>query len=407
MNLRVKRLLPTVFSILFVSFILVSCRVDTSSKKLSSKDAALLPEKPKNTSDAIGVRFAYRDTADTANTWVVIQGFTSSNAKLSTPCGTNASNCSCDFYTSATGTAIAAASVDYTESGNFISCKIPTGTTPSTITYVRLKQISGDYSTGQMNVQTDLTLGDILPAGHVRSKIRNVYTYSCTKYYFTGSGIGPNGINCYDTAFKWSFVYADYNYFLYEAEFNPSDSSKSGTTSQRSGIGYYSQGQAICGNIPVIEFNCSGHPDTELFGLYAEATDLFNVRVTLPVGPDKANQFVGFAALSDGAGNCPSGLAKLGIYVARPNSYTTLPSRFVNENGSLNNELLAPIPYSATSTFPPDFEVKIIASTTTCTAAGICAATMGSPVDAQTDISYSSSNLTPPYYCGIPKDEIK
>lgn len=368
-------------------------------KKTSSEAST-----PVTDADSFSISFAFRD--DSANGRIVqVQGVRTSTASgLTSACGLSGTNCTCDFYTSATDTAPVAADsvVGISKENNSFTCTISGNTDPDTFTKVRLRTLDSKKITGFLDLNsTPLTLQQVLGDLSI-NKVNKVYKYTCLRTFFEGEGVSSSGgnasITC-TTSQRLGIIMANYDFYLF------SNNEGTGNTSKRFGASFW---PAICER-PATEFaraSCSSNPDPR-WGLYGVAAGPFNIKIQMTRAPEQASNTgdltttYGFAAAPDSASNCPTGLVKVRPYMATPASITAgsidginPASTFINAgDGLLNNTVIE------TST-PATFNVTRQANATPCNnATGSCAAATFGGVTTPQTVAYTP--LTP-VVCVIP-----
>lgn len=321
---------------------LVGClgtEVKTVGKKSTSTDTT-------GTSDleSFSITLAYRQTSSRV---VALQGVRDiPSANLSIPCGSSGTTCTCLFYKTTTDTApVGTSGIGMSTGVNSLSCTIAGATDPSLYKYVRLKNASGSSSTGFISIKSSLAIEDVL--GDLdKNKVRGIYRYSCTRTFFEGEGVVGTNINPVPNQ-RLGLITAPYDFYLY--------SSQTATGEQPASIlGEKSPGNVFPNGVLGLQLasaTCTGSAAVR-YGLYGEKGGPFQVGITMTIKPEpiKENEVIdvlmGYAALPDTAGNCPTGLIKIRPWQAQPQSIiagsidgTNPQSNFIN-NGTLNNTVV-------------------------------------------------------------------
>ncbi|RZA08579.1 MAG: hypothetical protein EOP11_04420 [Proteobacteria bacterium] len=338
--LRTSRLLA---SALAITLLFTGC-LGTEVKSLGKKSVTV-GNGGTGDVESFSITLAYR--AGTSRL-VTMQGVRDlASAKLSLNCGTNGRACQCLFYKSTSDlNPVPSTDEGLSDGVNSYSCSITGGVDPSQYKYVRLRTIAGTPSTGFINIKTSLSITDVL--GELsKDKVRGVYRYSCNRYFFEGEGVfvdakGDSNNPCLANQ-RLGIITAPYNYYLYD--------SKTATNEQPVSImaeKYTGSVTSVC-NRQLAEIACPTSA-TLRYGLFGERAGAFQVGIGLTTKPKPTNesdskeltaQTMGFAALPDSAGNCPTGLIKIQPYLAQPQSIiakglpggTNPPSTFINRGG--------------------------------------------------------------------------
>jgi hypothetical protein len=392
--------------------LLTSC-LGTEAKRLGNKSSATSTSTDTDI-ESFSITNAYRKDTNPDNGRVVaLQGVRNlPSASLSTNCGTSGATCQCLFYKSTSDTSPVGGTVSangLSTANNSFSCSIPISVPDNEVdlyTKVRLKTTDGTKSTGFINISTTLTLSDVI-GDLAQAKVRGIYRYSCTRTFFEGEGVSATGVECpaLPGGQKLGLITAAYNYYLYNSQ---------------SGGNLGQKGSNVAWDSPICEkqfprLTCDTTPEVR-WGLYAEQTGIFQVGITMVAnGVDSdASQIYGYAALTDSAGNCPTGLIKISQWEAQPQSIiegsingSNPPSSFVNQSNNLNNKIVE----DANPTTPHSpFLVFRASNAVPCAASGSADPTPGScknvafngPSQVQ---SVAYTKLTP-VVCAIPKDLI-
>jgi hypothetical protein len=346
--------------------ILQSC-LGTEAKKLGNKSSTGTGDIDSDT-DSFAVTLAYRADEITDDTRVVVlQGERDNDAAaLSHVCGTTGASCYCEFY-QANRTIAPVISVSATHglstANNSFSCSIPGAVDPDLYTDVILKSSDGTKSTGFIAIDSDgLELTDIL-GDLSTSKINKISSYSCSRTFFEGEGVNGNTVTCAASQ-KLGLITANYIYYMY------TNVGGAGSTTS-SGVAVY---PAVCNRNGFVQYACQSDGQATLrYGLYSESAVPFVRPVSMYAGPNAANAAVfGYAAEPDSRGNCPTGLVKVQVYKATPQSIiqgslpggTNPPSNFVNTGGVLNSSVLE-------SAAPAAMSILRQANQTACAAAPV------------------------------------
>jgi hypothetical protein len=292
--------------------------------------------------ESFSITNAYRKDSDPDDGRVVaLQGVRSlASAALSTNCGTSGATCQCLFYTSTSDTSPVYGTISangLSTDNNSLTCTIPGTIDPDNYTKVRLKTTDGTKSTGFIHISTTLTLADVI-GDLAQAKVRGIYRYSCTRTFFEGEGVSATDVQCPDGQ-KLGLITAAYNYYLYNSQSGGNLGKKGSNVAWDS---------AICEK-QFLRLTCDSTPEVR-WGLYAEKTGIFQVGITMVAnGVDAdASEIYGYAALTDSAGNCPTGLIKISQWEAQPQSIiegslsggSNPPSSFVNQSNNLNNKIV-------------------------------------------------------------------
>lgn len=333
-----RKYLPVLLACAF----LTSC-LGTDAKQLSKKSTGTATST--NTDiESFSITNAYRKDTNPDNGRVVaLQGVRNiASASLATNCGTAGATCQCVFYKSTSDTAPVTGTISangLSTANNSLSCSIPASVPDNQVdlyTKVRLKTTDGTKSTGFININTSLTLTDVI-GDLAQAKVRGIYRYSCTRTFFEGQGVSATGVDC-PASQNLGLITAAYNYYLYNSQ------SGGNLNKKGSNVAWDS---AICEK-QLPRLTCDSTPEVR-WGLYAEQTGIFQVGITMVAnGVDSdASQIYGYAALTDSAGNCPTGLIKISQWEAQPQSIiqgsingSNPPSSFVNQSNNLNNKIV-------------------------------------------------------------------
>jgi hypothetical protein len=299
--------------------------------------------------ESFSITLAYRSGTSRI---VTLQGVRDlASAKLSNSCGTNGRGCQCLFYKTTLDTApVASADEGLSDGVNSYSCTITGSVDPATYKYVRLRTKSGVSSTGFINIKASLTITDVLGDLN-KDKVRGIYRYTCNRFYLEGEGVtvlgGETNVECKANQ-RLGLISAPYNFYLYD--------SKTATNEQEASImGQKGSGSVMEGGIcrkQLAKTSCTTSPSLR-YGLYGERTGPFQVGIAMTTKPDAAkeddvvSQTMGFAALPDSAGNCPTGLVKIQPWMAQPQSIiaksinnSNPPSSFLNNNNVLDEKIV-------------------------------------------------------------------
>lgn len=299
--------------------------------------------------ESFSITLAYR--AGTNRT-VTLQGVRDlESAKLSKSCGTNGRGCQCLFYKTTLDTAPVTSTDEGLSDGvNSYSCTIPGATDPNTYKYVRLRTTSGVASTGFINIKSSLTITDVL-GDLSKDKVRGIYRYTCNRFYLEGEGVtvvgGETNVECKANQ-RLGLISAPYNFYLYDSKTATNDQEASLMAQKSSGS---VMDQPIC-NKQLAKTTCPTSASLR-YGLYGERTGPFQIGIAMTTKPDAAkqddvvSQTMGFAALPDSAGNCPTGLVKIQPWMAQPQSIiaksingTNPPSSFLNNANVLDEKVV-------------------------------------------------------------------
>lgn len=399
---------PTKIALILVTAAaLSSCKsLGTGVKQLGVKSSSALSTSSTD-ADTFSLSLAYRNptaSTDALQRVFSVQGIRNvSAANLVRECGTTGSTCTCEFYSYDSVTQVytllasAASSVGISEQNNSFSCVAPASISDANIDanlvkYVKLKRTDNSKATGLLEVKTTLTLSDVLGSGLSTSKVRGIYSYSCTRTFFEGEGVSASQIQCVASQ-KLGVLYADYNFYTYKSplDFN----SQGGDTAFPSDI---------CGRLEFTKIKCAGRTLDLRYGFYKEQVAPFTVAVTMTRAPeDTSSSIYGYAALPDTAGNCPMGLVKIRPWVAQPASIVqgTLepltpspPSSFINSGNTLNNTVVE-------EDTPSNFIVSRQKNAVICDAAtGSCTGASFAGVTNAQSVAYVSFT---PIICAIPE----
>jgi hypothetical protein len=319
--------------------------LQTGAKNVSKRSTST--DTSTNAVDSFSVTLAYLPTSSRV---VQLQGVRDlPSASLTIPCGANGTACYCKFYTSTSDSnPVGSSGVGISSGVNSFSCTIAGSVTPSNYKYVRLFNTGNTKATGFINISNSLTITDVL-GGLDQKKVRGIFRYTCNRTFFEGEGVSATEVAC-PALQKLGIISAPYSFYLYN--------SYTATNNQPPGnLGDKSSGMVFDKLICARQFTktiCNTSPELR-YGLYGEQNTLFSVGITMTSIPDaptgtasgtntNTNVQVGYAALPDTAGNCPTGLVKVRPWVAQPASIiqgsidgTNPPSNFLNQGNSLNN----------------------------------------------------------------------
>lgn len=385
---------------------LTSC-LGTDAKNLSKKSSSTSTST--NTDiESFSITNAYRKDSDPDDGRVVaLQGVRNiASASLATNCGTSGSTCQCLFYTSTSDTSPVSGTISangLSAANNSFTCTIPGAVDPDTYTKVRLKTTDGSKSTGFININTSLTLSDVI-GDLAQAKVRGIYRYACTRTFFEGEGVSATGVDC-PSGQRLGLITAAYNYYLYNSQ---------------SGGNLNKKGSNVAWDAAICEkqfprLTCDSTPEVR-WGLYAEQTGIFQVGITMVAnGVDAdASQVYGYAALTDSAGNCPTGLIKISQWEAQPQSIiqgsingSNPPSSFVNQSNNLNNKIVEDAnpasPHSPFLVFRAGNLTPCASAVSTDPIPGSCRNVAFNGTSQVQSVAYTK--LTP-VVCAIPKDLI-
>ena len=349
-----------IFTALFFLLCLNSClsNLGTGVKTLGSATVGSTYN-PTADADPFALVFAFMPAGSNVAS---IQGSTATGAaQISSICGQTGSNCTCTFYQTTTNTnTTGSASVSASLANNSINCTInvPTGLSASNYTYVVLSALSGTQSTGQVSLQTTLTIQNVL-GGLPVNNVRGIYRYQCMQSYVEGNTVvPPTGITC-SAGLNLGFLTGNWYYYLFNSQLGSNLNTQTQSIPFNAGITGTAPG--MCGYQGVLQDYCPGSP-TLIYALYGVASGPFTVPVNLSPNPTIAASTVGYAAVTDNAGNCPTGLVKIRPYFAQPASILqgsidnyNPPSTFLNTNGNLNGTMVEVVP--ASGVLPQTFQV--------------------------------------------------
>ena len=380
---------------LTLAIILTGCLTDKKTLVSGLNNA----NTPADSQETFNLSFAYRETsANAANRIIQFQGnHLLNNASLSSVCGNTGSNCTCDFYTSASDTSpVTATVVSLSTTSNVFSCTVPGAVAIGSYTYARLRTVDYLSNSGLINISTTLTpeqvLGDL-----DKTFIRKIYDYSCTRVFLEGEGVGANSITCSVDTFL-GFLYADYNFYLYQGV----TASDTNFTDLDTAPKFYTE---YCARTNDLQLQCSAQNAVPAFGLINKAYGFFQTSVYLNSKPStggaSTKTLFGYAAIADSDGNCPPGLAAKRTWRADPPSITknslgsNPPSSFININGNLNNAVLADA-----NSAPASFVITRTPGATACIANDCSGATFAGTA-AAASVAYSSQS---PIICVLSTD---
>jgi hypothetical protein len=400
-----KRYIPVLLACAF----LTSC-LGTDAKQLSKKSTSTATST--NTDiESFSITNAYRKDTDPDDGRVVaLQGVRNiASASLATNCGTSGATCQCLFYTSTSDTSPVSGTISangLSAANNSFTCTIPGAVDPDNYTKVRLKTTDGTKSTGFINISTTLTLTDVI-GDLAQAKVRGIYRYSCTRTFFEGEGVSATGVECpaLPGGQKLGLITAAYNYYLYNSQSGGNLAKKGSNVAWDSAICEKQFPRLTCDSTPEVRW-----------GLYAEQTGIFQVGITMVAnGVDSdASQIYGYAALTDSAGNCPTGLIKISQWEAQPASIiqgsingSNPPSSFVNQSNNLNNKIVEDAnpatPHSPFLVFRASNAVPCAPTGSTDPVPGSCRNVAFNGASQVQSVAYTK--LTP-VVCAIPKNLI-
>lgn len=328
------------------------------------------------------VEFAVLEQMGTRVKRVVVQGDRSDNKdSLAAACAEK--SCSCQIFFEEGVLELPALRVS--PEWNTVSCRALEGMDPASISHVKVK--GPGFDTPKFLVKRSLSLREVLGAAEGK-KIRRIYRYSCDRTFFEGEGVTSHGVSCVAHQ-RLGLLRAKYDFYLYASALESNFREKAGDEAFP---------DPICGFSGTLQWSCTATVPVLEYGVYADRTNLFSTAVHLPARPGGDSSLYGFVALPDAFGDCPTGLVSAAPFMAEPSSigygrYGSLPSNFVNSQGTLNNVVVS-------TRAPEDFVVAREANSVTCDSQGDCTfAEFQEPKLAQR-VSYT--RLTPTV-CVIPR----
>jgi hypothetical protein len=349
------RLLFIISALALGTLAITGCDVGQGVKKLGSIVNTGVDAGGTN-ADSFSVTFAYRDPATDAsapNRNISIQGIRGlPSANLVNECGALGTSCACDFYRSSTDTApVTSTTVGISSANNSYSCSIPTSisdatllATPNLFKLVKLRRIDdSSKNTGLVTIKNALLIEDVLGSSLVKTQVRGIFGYACTRTFFEGEGVSSAAISCVGNQ-HLGVITASYNFYTYRSSV---DSNNQGGDAPFPGD--------VCKRLNFLKIQCTGNTPVLHYGFYRTSADPFVVGISMTRAPEAATgdtqpltDTYGFAALPDSSGNCPTGLLKVRPWIAQPASIVPsagtcpangCPSSFIN-TGNLNNTVV-------------------------------------------------------------------
>jgi hypothetical protein len=395
-----------IIALAFGTFGISACNVGQGVKTLGSVSSAT--DTSSTNADAFAITLAYRDPsndATTPNRVIALQGLQNlPSANLVKECGTTGTSCSCDFYQSSSDTSpVTSVTVGISLQNNSFSCSIPASITdaqlkanPNLYNLVKLKRVNNtSRNTGLLTIKTTLTIEDVLGPNLVKTQVRGIFSYSCSRTFFEGQGVSASAISCVANQ-NLGVISASYNFYTY----------KSGVDSNTSG-GDIPFTADICKRTNFLKIQCTGTLPVLHYGFYRTSASPFVVGITMTRAPEAGTgdtqpltDTYGYAALPDSAGNCPIGLIKVRPWIAQPASIVPAsgtcptngcPTSFIN-TGNLNNTVVE-------AAQPANFVVTRQPNQTACSATGDCTNATFNGVQNAESVAYTSQT---PVVCAIP-----
>lgn len=336
----------------------------TSIKKLGPSDT-ITPASlnPTNSTNGFTISFAARTLGTDAT--LDVQGGTGSAATISSTCGSSGKSCACDFFTDSTGAGQVtsdASATNYSVTGNYLTCAIPSSVTASDYTHMRIRDSSNIRLSNIVAItnQDDaitanrLTLTKIL--GDLQAiNVRKTYEYRCYINYLQKANTTTTTFDCgtAGTTQALSVVQVTYHYYLYADNLSNNFGSRVPDVLQTDGTG------TLCGAL--IKFiDCTDaasggtlNAPTLKFGIYSQSAGVFTVPVQLTNAPGRmggVTSTVGYAGPYDTTLNrCPPGLVKKQNYKsttaggvvsgpptpANSNVNSSLVDTWINDSGAV------------------------------------------------------------------------
>ncbi|MGZ3657959.1 MAG: hypothetical protein ACXVCS_20550 [Bdellovibrionota bacterium] len=266
-----------------------------------------------------------------SGTTVGVQGSTNSKSAIIGTCNLNGTSCMCQFL-AADGTTVLGSTnssqILYDESGNYFNCTVPGGVTIPTNGQIRVSNLDGSVVSTAMAISSSLTVGQLIGSDLDANHVRTVYRYQCEYNYLQKAGTSALSFDCSnqvtscdpdnDSSKSFCMLKARFPFFLYSDSFSNNFASKIADKLYAGGGGT----NTICGD-EIKQVNCveSDTDSTDAFGtpvkqfgLYSQATGIWQQAVSLPSGPDQPSSSFGYAAAvsttAGNVGNCPPGLIK-------------------------------------------------------------------------------------------------
>ncbi len=281
--------------------------------------------------------FALRGDTTTRNgratTEFFMQGASNTKAGMIGTCNLAGTGCVCKYLqsdgTTSAGPDSTSTNVSFDERGNYFRCNY-TGTTPTAATFLRIENIAGTVTSGNILVDTTgtggtLSLPKLIGTDLSVALVRHVFRYSCEYNFLQKHGTTTQSFDCIDqpvscdpdndTQKNFCRLVVRFPFFLFADTFASNFGQKISDRIYNGGGG---EGK-ICG-LQIKQINCADGDGTgndgkgtpkKQFGLYGEQTGIWDTNVSLGAGPDLAPSSFGFAArVSATTGACPPGLVK-------------------------------------------------------------------------------------------------